>query len=161
MSASLMTVNVYAAQTNPSSKEQWQAVSEFEGILDIPKTMSTYAQSEAHFLGAYGPVLKKMTLKRLRKEEVAVIDLASVNATETEPKRKNVPELQLSETGRTALRRARLEAERRWCDNRTEILTGNACTISDRERIAILLDLHTLNAHGLSEEEFSIRQRSS
>lgn len=152
------SVKVYEAQSNQSwalKQEQWQSLAEFEGILDITKTMSTLAQSEAIFLGAYGPVLKSMTLKRLRKEEVSIIDIGAVCAAQPTPIRKKVAEVDLSEAGRTALHRARLEAERRWCDNTTEVVHNTKPLMSERERIAILLDLRTLKASCFSAAEFA------
>lgn len=123
------SVKVYVAQSSPSwalSDTQWQSLSELESVLDITKTMSTLSQSEAIFLGAYGPVLKAMTLARLRGEEMSVVNLASVNGAQTIPTRKQVAEVELSETGRTALNRARLEAERRWCGNLSDVVANDS-----------------------------------
>lgn len=50
------------------------------------------------------------------------------------------------------LDRARLEAERRYCDNKTEYLTWGEYFLSKRELGATLLDLWTVNAKHLSKE---------
>lgn len=97
------SVKVYAAQSNPTwalSGEQWQSMAEIEAVLDITRTMSTLAQSESSFLGAYGPVLKAMTMLRLRKPEIMVIDTAAVDASPNLT-RTAVDEDNLTETGRT------------------------------------------------------------
>lgn len=153
------SVKVYAAQTSPTwalTEVQWQSLAEVEGVLDITKTMSTLSQSESAFLGAYGPVLKSMTLKRLRRPELMVIDTAAVARNKVLLTRKVVAEDDLSDVGRTALARARLEAERRWCGNDTEEADNiSTPTMADRERIAILLDLRTLKANGFTAEAFT------
>lgn len=78
-----------------------------------------------------------------------VIDTAAVNQAQRYPQRKNVPEIHMTELGRTALRRAHLEAERRWCGKKTMIVdNGSELITSEPERIAILFYLRTLKAYG-------------
>ena len=157
------TVKVYAAQT-PSpwalSDTQWAAAAEFEGVLSITKTMSTYAQSEAAFLGAYGAVLKAMTLARLRHNQLHVVDLLAIREDVARPERTAVDLSCLSSlrdaAGRTCLERAQLEAERRWCGNQTETIDGTTRPMmSEREKLAILLDLRTLRANGFNEDQMA------
>ena len=154
-------VRVYAAQTNPGwqlDSSQWRSVAELEAILDITRTMCTLAQTESLFLAAYGPVLKMMTLRRLRSEEIFVVDLHAVDASPQLP-RTPVAEVNMTPLGRTALQRARLEAERRWCGNKSEIVDNSSTPlVSDRERIAILLDLRTLRVP-TEATEFAIAEK--
>lgn len=49
----------------------------------------------------------------------------------------------LSETGKVCVKRALLEAERRFCGNKTEEITGTPLVFSNRELICTLLDPRT------------------
>lgn len=146
-------------QLKAQSNHAWalsnkKLLAEFEGTLDISKTMSTLAQSEAcSFAAAYGPALKSTTLHRLQKDELRVVDTAILHAVLAQTRIKIISELQMSETWQhTALNRARfVEAERRWCGNTSEVVVGCfAANMSDREQIAILLDSRILKGSGLT-----------
>ena len=48
--------------------------------------------------------------------------------------------------GKICLERAKLEAERRYCGNDGEQLSGNDVLVSEREMLALLLDPRTVNS---------------
>ncbi len=53
--------------------------------------------------------------------------------------------------GRTSLQRAILETERRYCGNQTEEINNNNVMFSDREQMAMLLDLMTLPCNNVEK----------
>ena len=59
---------------------------------------------------------------------------------------------ELTAIGRTSLRRAILETERRFCGNQTEEINNNNVTLNDREKMAMLLDLGTLPCNNVDKE---------
>ena len=136
------------------SKEEWDSHSGFEGVLHITQLASTQAQYEKLFLGAYSPMIKAVTLKRLRGSEIPVIKYEKMTES---AKLERVPKdvLDFTVTGRKCLERARLEGERRFCGNKTEMVQGNnlPVTFSDSELLATLLDIRTAHCKHLTKDQ--------
>ena len=90
-------------------------------------------------------------LKKLRQGRLPVVDQENVAAQPIVP-RIQIPRDELTSVGRTALHRAILELERRFCGNKTEKITGADVTLSKDELVATLLDPRTVSCHHLSAE---------
>ena len=60
------------------SDSEWDAMAEIEGILNISKDLTTLMQYEHLYNGAFGQIIKQVTLKRLRAPFVPVIDMPKV-----------------------------------------------------------------------------------
>jgi len=74
---------------------------------------------------------------------VRLIDHANVQPKQPNLPRVSFPVAQLSLLGKECLGRATLEAERRYCGNTGETLTGEAVVLSDYDLAAALLDPRT------------------
>ena len=119
-------LRAYEVQFNPGwafKADDWQAVAEFEGVLNCTKVTSTLAQRERGFNGAFTPLIKTLALTKLRADELYVIDMPNVKISPHVP-RVAIKIDNLTDMGQTARVRAILEGERRWCGNQTEELTG-------------------------------------
>jgi hypothetical protein len=77
---------------------------------------------------------------------VPCVDLASLRKRCAQVLRVQVPVDSFSSVGAEALARARLEAERRYCGNKTNELIGSSQEFSIRELLATLLDPRTKGA---------------
>eukprot|EP00173_Palmaria_palmata_P005208 Plantae.Rhodophyta-Palmaria_palmata.ctg8739.p1 GENE.Plantae.Rhodophyta-Palmaria_palmata.ctg8739~~Plantae.Rhodophyta-Palmaria_palmata.ctg8739.p1 ORF type:complete len:413 (-),score=98.00 Plantae.Rhodophyta-Palmaria_palmata.ctg8739:123-1319(-) len=130
-------------------QSDWDNIRFFEGILSIADKAVKLAQYEKQFLGSLSCVVKIDLLKRLRSDSISVVDAEAVTASPKMP-RVDVDVADMSPVGEECLRRARLEAERRYCENSGEELTSGEYCSSDRELGATLLDLRTVNANHLS-----------
>ena len=130
----------------------WENIRFFEGILSIADEASKLSQHEKLFLGAISAVVKIDMLARLRRDEISVIDLEGVTECNRMP-RVSVDVESLSSVSVECLSRARLEAERRFCGNKTEELNWKDYCPSERELGATLLDLRTVNANHLNDDQ--------
>jgi hypothetical protein len=71
-----MTVHNDAPQLTSS---EWDTIAEVEGILNISKDLTTLMQFENLYNGAFGQIIKHVTLKRLRSDFIPVIDMQNVS----------------------------------------------------------------------------------
>ena len=78
-------------------------------------------------------------MRGLRAETLNIIDLPKTNKSPRMP-RVEVQVSSLSQLGRTALFRATLEGERRYCGNRGEELECKPIIMSDRELVMMVLN---------------------
>ena len=139
---------------------------EFEGVLNLCRHLTTYAQYETLFVGAYGLLLKQLLLFTLRKahEPGGSVMLIDFGAMSRDTRIKNLPRVSVpvstfTQEGKTCLQRALLEAEFRFCGNQTPAsqppgwLTGRPVVDDDRELLATILDPRTKGCGQLSEQE--------
>ena len=70
-----MTVHNDAPQLTIS---EWESIAEIEGILNISKDLTTLMQYENIYNGAFGQIIKHVTLERLRSTFIPVIDMPNV-----------------------------------------------------------------------------------
>jgi hypothetical protein len=148
-------LRAYEVQFNPGwafKADDWQAVAEFEGVLNCTRVTSTLAQRERGFNGAFTPLIKTLALTKLRSDQLYLIDMPNVKLSPAVP-RVAVMVDNLSRMGQTARVRAILEGERRWCGNNTEELTGAAVTMGKSELLCTLLDKRTLGCHHITAEQ--------
>lgn len=134
----------------------WAAICEFEGILALTKKAVQVAQNETKFLGAAAAALKINLLKKLRRNEVSVLSLDAVDVAAKWSRVKVCISL-FTPLGKECLHRARLEAERHFCHNKTEFLEDSSYVPTEHELISTVLDFRTLSANHLSAE---LRQRA-
>lgn len=102
------------------SPEDWNAVAEIEGILNVTAFATTISQSEKKMIRAYRIFVKQQVLNELRKGCVEVYELDSSENSfglHSEAKRVQRTASELTDIGRQTLKRAQLEAERRWTGN--------------------------------------------
>ena len=145
-------LRAYELKFNPGwafKADDWQAIAEFEGVLNCTKVTSTLAQREKGFNGAFTPLIKNLALTKLRAEEMNVIDMPNVTISPHVP-RVAIKVENLTEMGQTARVRAILEGERRWCGNETEELTGASVNMGKNELLCTLLDKRTLGCHHIT-----------
>ena len=145
-------LRAYELQFNPGwafKADDWQAVAEFEGVLNCTKVTSTLAQRERGFNGAFTPLIKTLALTKLRADELYVIDMPNVKISPHVP-RVAIKIDNLTDMGQTARVRAILEGERRWCGNQTEELTGASVNMGRHELLCTLLDKRTLGCHHIT-----------
>ena len=93
---------------------------------------------------------------KLREGKISVID--QENVTLSNVPRVEVSRDDLTDQGQIALDRALLEAERRWCRNKTEELTGASIVLSDLDLLRTLLDPRTVSCCHLTVAQ---RRRAS
>ena len=60
------------------SSSEWDSIAEIKGILNISKDLTTLMQYENIYNGAFGQIIKHVTLKRLRSAFIPVIDMPNV-----------------------------------------------------------------------------------
>jgi hypothetical protein len=61
--------------------DEWWALAEIEGVLNMTSMTTTLMQFEKHFTGAYGVLIKSRTLNLLRHDKLMVVDMPRVTAT--------------------------------------------------------------------------------
>jgi len=71
-----MSVHSDAPQITDS---EWDSVAEIEGVLNISKDLTTLMQYEHLYNGAFGQIIKHVTLKRLRASCIPIIDMPKVS----------------------------------------------------------------------------------
>lgn len=104
----------------------------FEGILAIADKTVKLVQHERLFMGALSVMVKMEMLSKLRLPSISIVHLESVTASPRMLKCKvNVGEL--FSVSAECLRRARLEAERRYCGNKGKIVNGAEYCPSERD----------------------------
>ncbi len=59
-------------------ESEWDSIAEIEGVLNISKDLTTLMQYEHLYNGAFGQIIKHVTLKRLRASYIPVIDMLNV-----------------------------------------------------------------------------------
>ena len=100
-------------------------------------------QNEKLYTAAYSCLVKCMLFYKLRAASLATINLNTV-ALQKHPPRTMVMVSGYSEVGKTTLTRALIEAERRYCGSDSEVVSGLAQIIPQRELLATLLDLRSV-----------------
>jgi len=70
-----MSVHADAPQLTDS---EWDSIGEIEGVLNITKDLTTLMQYENLYNGAFGQIIKNVTIKRLRANFIPVIDMPKV-----------------------------------------------------------------------------------
>ena len=135
------------------SDEEWNTHSEFESIFKIVSVASTQAQYERLFMGPYTPMVKTFVMKRLRDDEIAVINYDKM--TDKPRFERNLKKVEdFTELGKEALTRTRLEGERRFCCNRSEVIDGaSPVEFTDGELVATLLDIRTVHCRHLTKAQ--------
>ena len=88
-------------------------------MLNVTRITSTLMQYETILPGAYGFVLKTMAIEKLRSGAIEIIQQDLVTANPALPSAAT-PVSTLSENGKTCMRRALVEGERRWCGSTSE-----------------------------------------
>mmetsp|Transcript_17226 Transcript_17226/g.55920 ORF Transcript_17226/g.55920 Transcript_17226/m.55920 type:complete len:852 (-) Transcript_17226:375-2930(-) len=127
------------------TEKDWEHIAEFEAVMRITDTPTKLVQSESLYLGACAAALKIDMIAKLGDDaELQVVQLENVTKEPKMP-REPVSKDDLSAVGRMCLERARLEAERRFCGNKTEEILDYCYKMNDREKIATLLDFRTVN----------------
>ena len=118
------------------SPADWQSMAEMEAVLNVTRKCSTLAQVEKGYMAAYTHLIKQDLLNTLRSGQLRVVKLEKVSA---DPKleREVVEDTSMSDVGRECVRRAILEAERRWGENTTEHLEGSEIALGHRESICM------------------------
>jgi len=126
---------------------------EIEAVLTILKIFTTIAQAELHIVSGIRAVAKCMLLATLRSECIFVLDESSLKVGKAV--RLEIPTNEMSELGKTALARALLEAERRFCGNDTPkeagVASGAPVTWTKDDIVAFMCDLRML-----TNDEFKI-----
>ena len=104
------------------TEEEWKTVRKFEAILRETFRLTAACQSEEKLNGAYGPVMRKYLHDNLSRGNMCVIntDLWSSSKEMIHPTRSEVNIASFSETGRICLKKALLERERIFFNNRSE-----------------------------------------
>ena len=157
-------LQAYAAMNEVTWKltlEEWQSVAEIESILGISATHATFVQNEKRCTAAFGVPMKQRLLDSLRSKCLSVVSLKDVEVS-PKLKRVEVPVDQFSAVGKTTLQRAKLEAERRYCGNKTETVSGSNPVFTERDELAILLDPRTCNSAmqmGLDSDRLKVLTR--
>ena len=117
----------------------------FEGVLEVTKVTCVLSQFEEHANRAFKSLLKFHALEQLRKNFIWVIDVSTL-CTNQSPRPTRVKMLisDMSERGQECCRRSALEMERRWCNNRTEVIDNSKIVNTDHDLLVAVLDLRTV-----------------
>ena len=136
------------------SRRQFQDLIVQEGVLDVMRLTTVLPQYESQMNRAYGPLYKELTMKRLHRPTLFIIDESQLCTNKgPRPTRKEVAVITMSATAQETRRRALLELERRFCDNRTEVLNGSAVVKSKHELVCMGLDLRLCSCTHLLKSE--------
>ena len=148
------------------SHQDWISTAENEAILKAPSEHITFVQYEKLYTAALGNLSTTRMIELLRGKSLDVVKMKDVTVVPKMPREKKAV-ADFTEVSKTTLFRAKLEAERRFCGNDGETLTGAVVELTDREKIASILDLRTCTmahlqenitlrdeAYGLYEEEY-------
>ena len=129
--------------------EDWDTILEWEGLFNITKITMNLSQLENLFTASFGPVIQMTTMKKLRSNELLLIDTQSITRSPVLVRtEKKVTEF--TSTGKTCLTREIIEGERCWCGSSLDNLTDKHVLVSRRELVATLLDIPTLGASHLT-----------
>ena len=123
--------------------DEWDAMVEFLCIFEISGLHTPIVQTEQAYTGGLGFVFKRRMLKCLRSTDQRVVDLKSITSS------PNIPMISKSTDdftaiGKICLERAKLEAERRYCGNDGEQLTGNDVLANEQGMRAFLRKVNSL-----------------
>jgi hypothetical protein len=66
------------ADTPQVTNSEWDSIVEIEGVLNVSKYLTTLMQYKPLYNGAFGQIIKHVTLKRLRASTIPVIDMPKV-----------------------------------------------------------------------------------
>ncbi|KAJ1450411.1 hypothetical protein M885DRAFT_621721 [Pelagophyceae sp. CCMP2097] len=133
---------------------EWETVAEIEAVLRISGEVTTIVQTEQHYMGALGRCIHVDMLQKYRAEKLWVIDLENVSSSNVLPRKPKSTFDGLTVIGAETLRRGLLEAERRHCGNKTEVVSGSSNVIaSDREYMAMLLDPRTIGCRDVPNKD--------
>jgi hypothetical protein len=142
----------------------WESIVEVLAVFDVCAKLTTLVQTEKKMTAALSYFLKEDLLSSLRSSTFQVVDLPNVTASTVLPKKaKKVADF--TPLGREVLRKAIVEAERRFCGNRGEEPTGAHVELEERDKLSMLLDPRTvLGTHvrhipGLLKECFQALQK--
>lgn len=127
---------------------EWQAVAEVEAVLRIVQFHTTIVQTEKRPMAAFANIVRRNLLTQLRAKSLSVIDVVNVSSSPKVP-RKDVAVDNLTAIGKMCLKRAQLEAERRFCGNiGTEItdISGAPVVMTAWQDVAMLMDPRTVRA---------------
>jgi hypothetical protein len=91
--------------------------------MNIVAQYTTVVQTEKYFMRALLLVAKVNLQQQLEASIIAVIDCEAVTASNTCP-RKNIPVSTMTQTGNICCKRAQLEAQRRFCGNKSLTIDG-------------------------------------
>ena len=107
------------------------------------------AQFERPYTAAYGTLIKRFVYERLLANIIRLVDLKHVTKAPIFP-RLSIDVEYLIMIGATCCNRAILEFEHLFLGNKTEVpfTTPGEVDIKNRQLIAMLLDLWTLNSFG-------------
>ena len=131
---------------NPQvSPETWQILAEFDSVLNSTALLTTAAQYEAAWTGAYRHIIRHKAESEFSDTKSSrVVNIWAPTPTKN-PIYKMIAPDQLTTAGRECKRRALLEAK-----HRNTMVGGK---LSMRDHIAILLDQRTLNSEVLSGDD--------
>jgi len=144
-------------ESPPLGVDDWKFAKEAEGILNMAKHLCTLAQNEHLHNAAYGPVAKKKLHNHLSQSSLLLIDADNWRVDQKDPPRIRVDVATFTAAGKTCLRRALLETERRFFGNRTEVVFTEIpkLKLSDREKGVLVLDKRTcLNGTIISQAQW-------
>lgn len=103
------------------------------------------AQFEQHANRAYRTLIKFLALQHLRQDFIWVIDVSTLGTNRgPRPTRVKMFKSEMSKTARECCRRSTLECERRWCNNKTEVIDDADIVNTDRDLLVSVLDLRTV-----------------
>jgi len=115
-------------------------------------------QCETIFPGAYGFVLKTMAIGKLRSGSIKIIQQDVVTTNPTLPRVATSVSI-LSENGKSCMRRALAEGERRWrgCTSEDPMHPDEngiftSVTYTERDMLCLLLDIRIVNS-GLLDKD--------
>lgn len=128
--------------------EDWTALRHIEAVLAIAHLLVLLSQTEKHFISALAPIIKNEVWKMLFADTIDVIDPGTITADRKTMRRTQTPVLDLCEVGLESLKRARIEFERRFCMNITDVQTGQKVHITEADALAILVDLRFAHRGG-------------
>ena len=127
--------------------DDWMTVREFEGFLRETSRLTKICQNEEKLNGACGPVMRKYLHDGLLRATMLLINNEQWGSDEDmiHPTRSEVNVNSFTKTGYFFKKRALLEYERGFFDNKeeTNFVERNAefyVNLSDRERATLFLD---------------------
>ena len=127
------------------SDDDWTALAEIEAVLEVIASATTLIQTEKYPMAALDPLIKHNVLQKLRGPSLDVIDLNNAHKHSLKKLSRDSRTVEnLTEIGATALKRAALEMERRFCGNKAMTIDGldGECQIklNDRDLMSSLMD---------------------
>ena len=134
------------------SDTEWKSTTEAEAVMNVTQAVSKLSQTEKKFTAAFGYAMKKTAMAKLRATKMSVVKLAEVNSKPSLP-REDVDVSTFTDVGKETLRRAALEAERRFCGNRTEELQYGDVEMSLADQLSALLDPRTCSLSHIADRE--------